>query len=282
LEQHFLIFIFIIYLYYIFQFNNNMSAYNNNSNLKSDQNVRLNDGNNQLNENHGIAASGLGNPNLFAGANTTGNDLNYSGPIADTRKIDQNQTSYNDLAGENNPSKTNRHAGTCIPPVNTAEHARVNASNEGRRLDSEQSSHVSDLSGTRHDRNNYGSNQYSSAGIENPSNTHNATTATTGSHPMTSTGSDISSRNAYSQNVSAPEGDHGASHHHEGTHGQMLSGHKHNTHQPQDNALGSSEIDTKPSAGDKVKGNLEKLAGKISGNEAKVVKGDNIAHGRPV
>jgi hypothetical protein len=259
-----------------------MSAYNNNSHLKSDQNARLNDGNNQLNENHGIAASGLGNPNLFAGANTTDNDLNYSGPIADTRKVDQSQTSYNDLAGENNPSNTNRHAGTCIPPVNTAEHARVNASNEGRRLESEQSSHVSDLSGTHHGRSNYGSNQHSSAGIENPSNTHNATTATTGNHPMTSTGSDISGGNAYSQNISAPEGDHGASHHHEGTHGQMLSGHKHSTHQPQDNNLGSSEIDTKPSAGDKVKGNLEKLAGKISGNEAKVVKGDNIAHGRAV
>ncbi|KAI8881516.1 hypothetical protein K501DRAFT_286346 [Backusella circina FSU 941] len=168
----------------------------------------------------------------------------------------------------------------------TAMQVLINASNEGRRLDSEQSSAVSDLSGTRHDRSNFGSSQYSSTGIENPSNTHNATTTATGgisgAHPMTSTGSNISGGYSHMQNVSAPQGDHGASYHHDATHGQTLSGNKYGASQPQDNALGYSEIDTKPSAGDKIKGNLEKLAGKISGNEAKVVKGDNIAHGRSV
>ncbi|KAI8073773.1 hypothetical protein BDF21DRAFT_424266 [Thamnidium elegans] len=40
--------------------------------------------------------------------------------------------------------------------------------------------------------------------------------------------------------------------------------------------------DIKPSAGDKIKGNLEKIAGKITGNEEKIIKGENIAHGRAV
>ncbi|CAO3610460.1 unnamed protein product [Mucor hiemalis] len=40
------------------------------------------------------------------------------------------------------------------------------------------------------------------------------------------------------------------------------------------------EGETKPSATDKIKGNLEKVVGKVTGNEAKVIKGENLAHGR--
>ncbi|KAI9480910.1 MAG: hypothetical protein EXX96DRAFT_564682 [Benjaminiella poitrasii] len=40
------------------------------------------------------------------------------------------------------------------------------------------------------------------------------------------------------------------------------------------------DTNNKPSFGDKVKGNLEKLTGKMTGNEAKVVKGENMASGR--
>ncbi|KAG1446877.1 hypothetical protein G6F56_009434 [Rhizopus delemar] len=38
--------------------------------------------------------------------------------------------------------------------------------------------------------------------------------------------------------------------------------------------------DHKPSATEKIKGNLEKVAGKLTGNQTKVAKGDDIAHGR--
>lgn len=40
------------------------------------------------------------------------------------------------------------------------------------------------------------------------------------------------------------------------------------------------EGETKPSATDKIKGNIEKVVGKVTGNEAKVIKGENLAHGR--
>ncbi|GAA5799875.1 hypothetical protein HPULCUR_005296 [Helicostylum pulchrum] len=38
----------------------------------------------------------------------------------------------------------------------------------------------------------------------------------------------------------------------------------------------------KVGAGDKIKGNLEKLSGKITGNETKVIQGENIAQGRSI
>jgi hypothetical protein len=41
----------------------------------------------------------------------------------------------------------------------------------------------------------------------------------------------------------------------------------------------TSNVEGKPSMGDKIKGNVEKMAGKITGNEAKVAKGENIATG---
>lgn len=36
----------------------------------------------------------------------------------------------------------------------------------------------------------------------------------------------------------------------------------------------------RPSTGEKVKGNLEKMAGKLTGDPSKVAHGDNLAHGR--
>ncbi|KAG1083101.1 hypothetical protein G6F42_022335 [Rhizopus arrhizus] len=42
----------------------------------------------------------------------------------------------------------------------------------------------------------------------------------------------------------------------------------------------SDGVEGKASAGDKIKGNLEKMAGKITGNEAKVIAGENKAAGR--
>jgi hypothetical protein len=55
--------------------------------------------------------------------------------------------------------------------------------------------------------------------------------------------------------------------------------HKHENKHAND-AVGG--IDSKPSIGDKIKGNVEKVAGKVTGNEAKVIKGENIAQGRSI
>lgn len=47
--------------------------------------------------------------------------------------------------------------------------------------------------------------------------------------------------------------------------------------QAQQQAVGSQH---RPSAGEKIKGGLEKLAGKLTGNPAKAAHGDDVAHGR--
>ncbi|KAL9543143.1 hypothetical protein MBANPS3_008262, partial [Mucor bainieri] len=112
-----------------------MSAFNNTSNNNTTLNQPGLDGRIQppvgeLNENHGIAATGLNEPHTHATVPTTqgttaerhSDNLNFSGPPIAGNKVDQ--------AGSHNPSATNRTAGTGIPPVNTAEHARHNAAQE--------------------------------------------------------------------------------------------------------------------------------------------------------
>ncbi|EIE78242.1 hypothetical protein G6F46_010720 [Rhizopus delemar] len=48
----------------------------------------------------------------------------------------------------------------------------------------------------------------------------------------------------------------------------------------QDQTMSSGAAQHKPSSGEKIKGNLEKLTGKLTGNQQKVTEGDNLAHGR--
>ncbi|ORE10297.1 hypothetical protein BCV72DRAFT_199996 [Rhizopus microsporus var. microsporus] len=249
---------------------NDTNPYNNEqpSNPRHDRADRLN---NQLSENQGISATGLNDPYTHASAPTRtqgttserNDPLNYSGaPIADTRKVDQ--TSYdNNAPGMYNPSEGNRTAGTGIPSVTATQNIRCGGSEGGRFGEAEQRSDVTDLPGSR-------------------------------SQGQTGTG----------HTGSALAGDHGASHHsrHQGNVGgiderrgrddTMVSGGPTAAsgtgatgtsapgHYTDDHPTSTSDIDRKPTAGEKIKGNLEKMAGKLTGNEARAVKGDNIAHGR--
>lgn len=247
-----------------------MSAYNNNLHPQRDDRL----GSGQLNENHGIAATGLNEPFTHAthpthtqGTTAERNtNTNFSGPpIADERKVDQTS----DAPGMYNPSPTNRTAATGVPPVNNASHERDHVPEGVRYGHSEQDSGIHDLSTSR---------------AHSGSNAHH-----TGSAAL---------------------GDHGASHHqkhqreNEGSYGQgaMTSG-GHVSGATGTGATGAgvpgatsrvegdnrmntghpttvNDIDHRPSAGEKIKGNLEKLTGKVTGNQTKVVKGDNLAHGR--
>ncbi|KAI8082409.1 hypothetical protein BDF21DRAFT_417812 [Thamnidium elegans] len=116
-------------------FNNNNSNLNNTSagqaGRVSNMNSTATHPSDQLNQNHGIAATGLNEPHTHINAPTQGkNGLNYSGaPIADTRMVDQ-QENYGHTAGHDLNSNTNRTGGTGIPPVNTAEHVRRNHAEE--------------------------------------------------------------------------------------------------------------------------------------------------------
>ncbi|CEP10518.1 hypothetical protein [Parasitella parasitica] len=322
-----------------------MSAFNNNNTTLNNTGIdptRPNAG--QLNENHGIAATGLNEPHMHATAPTTqgttaerrSDNLNYSGPPIASNKVDQ--------AGTQNPSATNRTAGTGIPPVNTAEHARQNAAQEA-------------LSGSHNVQNPSSANRTAGTGIP-PVNTaeharqnaaqeaisghnghhsvhHNAATglgapgtaaaAAGAGHAATDKLSgDRHHTNGHTPlgGPSAVKGDHGASHHahhhipgttgatgpttateHAGTTtnttgavgsaGTGATGMRHAGEPQHDGLLPKKDHHTttgthpttsdgasKPSAADKIKGNLEVMAGKISGNEAKVIEGKIKATGR--
>ncbi|KAG2189956.1 hypothetical protein INT46_005775 [Mucor plumbeus] len=403
-----------------------MSAFNNNPNNATLNNTGL-DGrtagitgdrhhiqptSGQLNENHGIAATGLNEPHTHATVPTTqgttaerhSDNLNFSGPPVATNKVDQ--------AGSHNPSDTNRTAGTGIPPVNTAEHARQNATQEA--LSGHHGHHdnhhnigtgvgtagtasaaagagyaaADKLSGNHHNTTGTGltGNHHNTTGLTgdhhnttgtgltgNHHNTtgtgltgdhhnttgtgltgnHHNTTGLTGDHHNTTgtgltgnhhnttgtgltgdhhntTGAGLTSgshgitgdhhnKDHNLTGASAVKGDHGASHHGQATHTRVddsgaarisndaahpttatgstgaagaIHGGRHagepqhegllpnkKDHHHKENAT-TNDADGKASAGDKIKGNLEKIAGKISGNESKVIAGENKAAGR--
>ncbi|KAI9271008.1 hypothetical protein EDC94DRAFT_512399 [Helicostylum pulchrum] len=244
----------------------------------------------QLNENHGIAATGLNEPHTHANAPTQGkNGLNYSGaPIADTRMVDQ-QENYGHTAGHDLNSNTNRTGGTGIPPVNTAEHVRRNHAEEA-------------LSGNRHPgadnthhigtRNNIGLDEKAlhgshGANQHNPISTATHTAGTTGNHNPLSTGHDTAvGTTGGNHHTGAPLGTglpnkdqkHVGDQHFNDKRGNL-------DHTKHDNIGDNSALNkdaNKVGAGDKIKGNLEKLSGKITGNEAKVIQGENIAQGRSI
>ena len=357
-----------------------MSAFNNNPNNATLNNTGL-DGrtagitgdrhhiqptSGQLNENHGIAATGLNEPHTHATVPTTqgttaerhSDNLNFSGPPVATNKVDQ--------AGSHNPSDTNRTAGTGIPPVNTAEHARQNATQEA--LSGHHGHHdnhhnigtgvgtagtasaaagagyaaADKLSGNHHNTTGTGltGNHHNTTGLTGDhhnttgtgltGNHHNTTgTGLTGDHHNT-TGAGLTSgshgitgdhhnKDHNLTGASAVKGDHGASHHGQATHTRVddsgaarisndaahpttatgstgaagaIHGGRHagepqhegllpnkKDHHHKENAT-TNDADGKASAGDKIKGNLEKIAGKISGNESKVIAGENKAAGR--
>ncbi|CEJ03886.1 hypothetical protein RMCBS344292_17861 [Rhizopus microsporus] len=281
---------------------NDTNPYNNEqpSNPRHDRADRLN---NQLSGNQGIAATGLNDPYTHASAPTRtqgttserNDPLNYSGaPVADTRKVDQ--TSYdNNAPGMYNPSEGNRTGGTGIPSVTATQNIRCGGSEGGRFGEAEQRSDVSDLPGSR-------------------SQGQTGTGAGTGTGTGTGTGLGLGSQAGQTGQTghtghtghtgSALAGDHGASHHsrHQGNLGgiderrgrddTMVSGGPTaasgtgatGTSAPgyhtDDHPTSTSDIDRKPTAGEKIKGGLEKMAGKLTGNEARAAKGDNIAHGR--
>ncbi|ORE22007.1 hypothetical protein BCV71DRAFT_209901 [Rhizopus microsporus] len=245
---------------------NDTNPYNNEqpSNLRRGRDDQLN---NQLGENQGIAATGLNDPYTHASAPTRtqgttserNDPLNYSGaPVADTRKVDQ--TSYDDNApGMYNPSEGNRTGGTGIPSVTATQNIRCGGSEGGRFGEAEQRSDVSDLPGSR-------------------SQGQTGQTGYTG------------------QTGSALAGDHGASHHSKhqdnlggiderrGRDDTMVSGGPTGASDTgrytDDHPTSTSDLDRKPTAGEKIKGGFERMAGKLTGNEARAAKGDNIAHGR--
>jgi hypothetical protein len=242
----------------------------------------------QFNQPEGLATTGFKEPHTHSNIATTGADnLNYSGADADTRKIDQTNYSgaYSNTAGQDLNSSTNRTAGTGIPPVNTAEHVRRNAAEEaisGRH--GEQNSDINDLSTSRGHHSTTGtgiidSDKHKSTGI--PRTGASSVGATTGSaitgdhgaskhnNHTTTTGLD-NKAGLDTQQQDYPEQRHAGIPQHAGlAHGQNKHGDK-----------DATDATTKASAGDKIKGNLEKLAGKITGDEGKVAKGENIAHGR--
>lgn len=202
--------------------------------------------NNQLNENHGIAATGLQQPHTAVPP-----------------------TTYTDKAGSNNPSETNRHAGTGIPPVNTAAHVQHN-------LNQEHNTAPLDETGARIGRNAYPPTVESTKFDE--------AQAVTGSHPTTSTGPEVITET--SKHHPVPEtGKHPVTSTGPEVHsGNVIDDKKVHHQTPSATGQHPTSSDgveaTKPSVGDKIKGNLEKVAGKITGNEEKVIKGENLAHGR--
>ncbi|CAO0800792.1 unnamed protein product [Mucor circinelloides] len=346
-----------------------MSAFNNTSNNNTTLNQPGLDGRIQppvgeLNENHGIAATGLNEPHTHATVPTTqgttaerrSDNLNFSGPPIAGNKVDQ--------AGSQNPSATNRTAGTGIPPVNTAEHARHNAAEEalsghhghhdnhhnvgtgvgatGTAAAAAGAGHAAadkltgdhhnttgtGLTGSHHNTTGTGltGDHHNTAGTGLTGSHHNTTgtgltgdhhnttgTGLTGSHHNT-TGTGISGDHHNLTGASAVKGDHGASHHGQAAHAHVgqdathpagaaaagatggagvtrhagepqhegLLPNKHKEHHATsgNHPTTSDGVEGKASAGDKIKGNLEKMAGKITGNEAKVIAGENKAAGR--
>lgn len=206
----------------------------------------------QLNENHGIAATGIQQPHTAVPP-----------------------TFYNDKAGDNIPSETNRHAGTGVPPVNVARHVEQNKQNE---VDV-------DHTAARIGRNAFPPTNEDVTTEPVTKDLHEAR-AVTGEHPSTSTGPEVVPQTGKQSSISTgPEVVHQTGNHPTTATGpnveHQIGGNDNKvpsnseTHRSSD-----SSNDNKPSAGDKIKGNIEKIAGKITGNEAKVIKGDNIAHGR--
>lgn len=322
-----------------------MSAFNNTSNNNTTLNQPGLDGRIQppvgeLNENHGIAATGLNEPHTHATVPTTqgttaerrSDNLNFSGPPIAGNKVDQ--------AGSQNPSATNRTAGTGIPPVNTAEHARHNAAEEalsghhghhdnhhnvgtgvgatGTAAAAAGAGHAAadKLTGDHHNTTGTGhtGSHHNTTGTGLTGDHHNTTgTGLTGSHHNT-TGTGISGDHHNLTGASAVKGDHGASHHGQAAHAHVgqdathpagaaaagatggagvtrhagepqhegLLPNKHKEHHATsgNHPTTSDGVEGKASAGDKIKGNLEKMAGKITGNEAKVIAGENKAAGR--
>lgn len=241
-----------------------------------------------LNENHGIAATGLNEPDTHSNVpSTRGNDLNYAGAnIADTRKVDQ-QAAYGNTAGKNLNSDSNRTGGTGIPPVNTAEHIRRNAAEEaiagghnihhhGDKNLSHQKSLPSVGTGSTapvhhdvHPTSHYGVGLDDKARLDS----HNAANAP---------------HNHYSENPVGPSTTPGK--HHTGAPlgaGLPDKDLKHTTDKRHNEKHGNiihneDNEQVKVSAGDKIKGNLEKIVGKVSGNQDKVVQGENLAQGRHI
>ncbi|KAI9276082.1 hypothetical protein BY458DRAFT_472941 [Sporodiniella umbellata] len=194
-----------------------MSAFNND--IQPTRDDRLGSG--QLNENHGIAATGLNDP--FTSANAV-----RTSQSNDPTSLGGQEHSH--APGLHNPAEGNRTAGTGIPPVSQAGHATAG--------EPEIASHV-------HNKHGQG-------------------------HP------EISSHVNNKHGLSANQGDHGASHHQQAPTHAVDQHTAHSTEHP----TTVDELNRKPSVGEKIKGTLEKAAGKITGDEAKVVKGDNLAHGR--
>ncbi|CAO3655307.1 unnamed protein product [Mucor hiemalis] len=235
-----------------------------------------------LNENHGIAATGLNEPHTHATVNPVhGNNLN--------NKIEQHEN-YGTTAGQDLNSHTNRTGGTGIPPVNTAEHVRRNQAEEAV-LNSERNSHTHG--------NNEISHKDQTAGHD--LNSHTNRTGGTGIPPVNTAEhvrqnkAEEALRNAehdnhtHSNNESAHKsntdalGDHGASHHDKKDggvgHGERVAA-KHEERRDGGHTQSAHNPEQKVSAGDKIKGSIEKVVGKITGNEEKVIKGENLVQGR--
>lgn len=76
--------------------------------------------------------------------------------------------------------------------------------------------------------------------------------------------------------------EHGHEDHHYGRDAALGAGfleHEHHKHENKHANDPTAPSGVAPSVGDKIKGNVEKVIGKVTGNEAKVVQGDLLAHG---
>lgn len=227
-----------------------------------------------LNENHGIAATGLNEPHTHATVS----------PIANN-KIEQHEK-YGATAGQDLNSTTNRTGGTGIPPVNTAEHVRRNQAEEAV-LNAERDAHtgISHKDHTAGQDLNSNTNRTAGTGVP-PVNTadhvrHNK--AEEARHNAETDNHTHGNHQDHLKSNTAALGDHGASHHDKKVggvgHSERIAARE---EERREGNLAAHDAEHKASTSDKMKGNIEKVVGKITGNEEKVIKGENLAHGRAV
>ena len=220
-----------------------------------------------LNESHTHApiASTQGNNNL---ASTQGNNnLNYSGADVNGNNLDQHRVGQEHSAGgvHNNASTGLNDTHRATGGLSTGTNDKLNYSGadvNGDRLtqDHLNTTRTGGAHNTAEDiRHNQAQEAIAHADHQHSINNNDSTRLN-------------SDKPAHTSKVhpTASLGDHGASHHNKNNGGIGKTEKEHLDHE---------HGDDKVSAGDKIKGNLEKLVGKITGNEEKVLKGERLAEG---
>ncbi|CAO3676756.1 unnamed protein product [Rhizopus stolonifer] len=251
-----------------------MSAYNNDIHPHRDDRL----GSGQLNENHGIAATGLNDSFAPHHANRTSQNHDLSGP--NEHNI-PGSTQHN-VSGHNEHSTHGLQEQNFSGPV-IGDERKVDQDSHGLHEGGQSQNRAFDQNSNAPGMHNPSSNNRTAATGIPPVNTTHAAEQNSGVDDLSSRAHEGVNR---SHSGSASRGDHGASHHQQyqnrsfegkapsgsGVEQQMAHHSEHPTT--------VDEVGHKPSAGEKLKGNFEKMTGKVTGNQTKVVKGDNLVHGR--